>query len=53
MEAEEEGPGMEDEEDADNAEVERRDLAGGDIRARLAAQLSAPQDLPPCLSEHD
>ncbi|XP_029949288.1 protein ALP1-like [Salarias fasciatus] len=50
---EEGGPQMEDGDEHDDAEVDRRDLAGGDVQARLAAQLSAPDELPACLSEHD
>lgn len=53
MEAEEKGPGMDDGDDPGEAEVYPRDQAGSDVRGRLADQLSAPEELPACLSEHD
>ncbi|XP_030266715.1 putative nuclease HARBI1 [Sparus aurata] len=36
-----------------NAEGDERGLSGREVRGHLAAQLSAPQDLPACLGEHD
>ncbi|XP_054456751.1 putative nuclease HARBI1 [Anoplopoma fimbria] len=50
-EEEEEGPGPDDSEDV--AEVVQRELSGNGVRGRLAAQLSAPGELPVCLREHD
>lgn len=41
------------EEDTDNAAVDERDLSGNRLREQLAAQLSAPEQLPVCLGEHD
>lgn len=51
---EEEGPVVDDDaEDTADAEVDQRDSSGSDVRARLADHLSAPDELPACLSEHD
>ncbi|XP_016376726.1 putative nuclease HARBI1, partial [Sinocyclocheilus rhinocerous] len=41
------------EDDMENAPVDERDLSGNHLRGRLAAQLSSPEELPACLSEHD
>ena len=53
-EEEEEGPGPGNcDDDSGNTEADERELSGNRVRGRLAAQLSAPAELPACLSEHD
>ncbi|XP_071388109.1 putative nuclease HARBI1 [Centroberyx affinis] len=51
---EDEEPHEEDEEDRGNVpDDDDQELSGNNLRARLAAQVSAPGELPACLREHD
>lgn len=54
LEEEEEEEELHDEdEDRGNVPDEDREFSGNNLRARLAAQVSAPGELPACLREHD
>lgn len=50
---EEEDDTEEEEEVREDAAAEDRELSGNCLRARLATQVSAPEEVAACLSEHD
>ena len=52
LEEEEEEHHEEDEEGQGNV-PDDQEISGNNLRARLAAQVSAPGELPACLREHD